>query len=429
MFIKNSFLFFFLLFSSPSFADSCSKIFEGKTTQANATTILGRAQTSNGSVIKVALLNEIQASTEDLIPFLLFMREKLSKEGYALVLPTYADSYDGTDEIKNYIDSVVQNISQNQVLINFAYEDENGKDTYSGDYNNLVLKNFNLDLNTVKNISIGFLKDSSSSELNLKKQILYGLIGLGSAFDFLDFQEVFKSYFTDKEKEIVNKEISKWDEVNQEEKRNFFRGLYTIWKLQNTQTRDKEEQNLNQADIIFILNTGYSSLLSLFIQNIRKEGVQKYREFLDINEYFFNMTSTRGDTVWFVAIREMVKILIEAGADINYPISSYGSLLNMFILNRSEEMSKIVIEAGADVNQGDSDGDTALHLAAREGFPGLVKMLLKYGANIEAKNNSGKTPLNEAIKSEKIEIAKILIGYGANIEFITSNKNQSRDKN
>ena len=60
---------------------------------------------------------------------------------------------------------------------------------------------------------------------------------------------------------------------------------------------------------------------------------------------------------------------------------------------------KVLIEAGADVNAQDSDGATPLTLAAQEDNPMIVMELIKAGADVNLTRHDGATPLHMAAQN------------------------------
>jgi len=87
----------------------------------------------------------------------------------------------------------------------------------------------------------------------------------------------------------------------------------------------------------------------------------------------------------------------------------------------AEEAVKLLVEAGADVNASNEADFTALHAAVFRGWNEVVEYLVKQGANINARDYRGRTPyrLAEGAKQsfqfqEWPETAKLLERLGAN---------------
>jgi ankyrin repeat protein len=57
------------------------------------------------------------------------------------------------------------------------------------------------------------------------------------------------------------------------------------------------------------------------------------------------------------------------------------------------EAVRLLLEAGADINQTNEAGDTALHGAAGTGAPSVIQLLADHGAILDVKNKAGQTPL------------------------------------
>ncbi|XP_030835495.1 ankyrin repeat domain-containing protein 17 isoform X5 [Strongylocentrotus purpuratus] len=79
------------------------------------------------------------------------------------------------------------------------------------------------------------------------------------------------------------------------------------------------------------------------------------------------------------------------------------------------DIVKLLLEYGADANAQSSAGNTPLMYACNGGHEEIVKILLDQGANIEDHNENGHTPLMEAASSGHVNIAKILLEKGAGI--------------
>ncbi|SMG50314.1 ankyrin repeat domain-containing protein [Dethiosulfovibrio salsuginis] len=98
---------------------------------------------------------------------------------------------------------------------------------------------------------------------------------------------------------------------------------------------------------------------------------------------------------------EIISILIEAGADINYRDAEGMTPLMYFALNDMElESTSLIIESGADVNAKDYNGKSVLMYTlgsmASHGNPSLIPVLVKNGADINYRDPMGNTVLQYA---------------------------------
>lgn len=84
---------------------------------------------------------------------------------------------------------------------------------------------------------------------------------------------------------------------------------------------------------------------------------------------------------------------LDAGTNINEkdPFGGSSPLISAALFDKPE-MAKILIDAGADINFQNNDGSTALHVAAFFCRPEIVKMLLEKKADKTIKNKYGATP-------------------------------------
>lgn len=96
--------------------------------------------------------------------------------------------------------------------------------------------------------------------------------------------------------------------------------------------------------------------------------------------------------------REALKQHIAAGTNINEkdPFGGSSPLISAAVFGKPEE-AKILIDAGADINFQNNDGSTALITAAFFCRPEIVKMLLDAGADKTIKNKYGATAYESVI--------------------------------
>lgn len=90
--------------------------------------------------------------------------------------------------------------------------------------------------------------------------------------------------------------------------------------------------------------------------------------------------------------REAVKQHIAAGSDINEkdPYGGSSPLISAALFGKTE-IAKLLMDAGADINFQNNEGSTALHTASFFCRPEIVKMLLDKKADKTIKNKYGST--------------------------------------
>ena len=137
---------------------------------------------------------------------------------------------------------------------------------------------------------------------------------------------------------------------------------------------------------------------------------------------------------------EIVKLLLNRGADLNFQADDGTTPLISALHNQYVEIVKLLLKRGANPNiripDTDDDppspwtiGDTPLIITIKEGHPTrgveIVKLLLKYGANPNIQNIGNQTALMLVIwnreprthiwtNAERVEIVKLLLKHGAN---------------
>jgi len=93
---------------------------------------------------------------------------------------------------------------------------------------------------------------------------------------------------------------------------------------------------------------------------------------------------------------EVVKNLIEKGADVNATDDGQYSSLHLAVLNSNFEIAHALLEAKCNVNHLNVDKFTPLHSASSQGNPKFIQLLINYGADPSLKDARGKTPIELA---------------------------------
>eukprot|EP00731_Ephydatia_muelleri_P032874 Em0024g418a len=112
---------------------------------------------------------------------------------------------------------------------------------------------------------------------------------------------------------------------------------------------------------------------------------------------------------------DVVKTLIEAGANIHQAEKDGQSPLFISCLNGHLDIVKTLIEAGANINQATKKGGSSLGAASYKGHLNIVKTLMEAGANINHADENGESPLFITSQNGHLDVVKTLIEAGANI--------------
>jgi ankyrin repeat protein len=122
--------------------------------------------------------------------------------------------------------------------------------------------------------------------------------------------------------------------------------------------------------------------------------------------------------------KEALKQHIAAGSNINEkdPFGGSSPLITAAVFGKTEE-ARMLIDAGADLNFQNNEGSTALHTSAFFCRPEIVKMLLEKGADKTLKNKYGATPYASVaspyadVKSVYEMMEKVLSPMGLKLDY------------
>ena len=115
---------------------------------------------------------------------------------------------------------------------------------------------------------------------------------------------------------------------------------------------------------------------------------------------------------------EMFKVLIENGAEIDGPDGRWGSSPLLFAAQKGwKEIVEILLHAGADVNFKSKSGHDAIYFATDGDHTDIVKLLIEFGIDIDPKN------IYYASATDHIDMIELLLGHGIAINSKTRNGN------
>lgn len=135
-----------------------------------------------------------------------------------------------------------------------------------------------------------------------------------------------------------------------------------------------------------------------------------------------NYTDENGFNPLNIAIEsgdmELTKFLITNGANVNSLMQDGVSLIGYAIAQNNMDLLQILIENGANVNYtgGDSWANTPLQTASRLGLDNVVRILLTRNADINAVDMNGNTALHTAALNSQLSIVKLLLEKNPNLD-------------
>ena len=133
---------------------------------------------------------------------------------------------------------------------------------------------------------------------------------------------------------------------------------------------------------------------------------------------YVNCTYSDGDTPLHLASRygtqEICSALLSSGACLDEVNHAACTALHAAVMgNAGADLVRLLIERGAQIDAIDGSGETPLHYAARNGRIDLCELLVSKGANINIISDSECTPLVEAAMSGHVRSFLLLINLGA----------------
>lgn len=145
-----------------------------------------------------------------------------------------------------------------------------------------------------------------------------------------------------------------------------------------------------------------------------------------------NFKDMNGDTVLACVLdnrdnshaMEIVKVLLQFGADVNTKKDRWETLLLIAVRMNLENVAELLLELGCDAKAGDLGSCCSLRYAAQNDNGKLTEMLLKFGADASLKTDRDEvTPLHMAVSSNSYHAAFTLLKHGClgSHKFIRSN--------
>jgi ankyrin repeat protein len=114
---------------------------------------------------------------------------------------------------------------------------------------------------------------------------------------------------------------------------------------------------------------------------------------------------------------DIVKVLVDAGANINLKSKGEFSPLLYAVENKRKPIVEYLVSKGVNIDEKNGHlGNTALIKACEFGSLDIAKVLVDAGANINLKSKAGFTPLFYAVQKNHKPVVEYLISKGVNVD-------------
>lgn len=114
--------------------------------------------------------------------------------------------------------------------------------------------------------------------------------------------------------------------------------------------------------------------------------------------------------------RELIGVLLEAGADANVHAPGHWTPLTTAVYWSEIKLLDMLVAFGADVNRVDDHGKAPLHWACTIQDPVVVSRLLAAGADANVRTRSRDTPLHDAARFSTADVVSALLAAGADVD-------------
>ncbi len=175
---------------------------------------------------------------------------------------------------------------------------------------------------------------------------------------------------------------------------------------------ETEENGQKTTPFLIAARNGYEKVVRLLLKhfkvNIEQVGTVKFDGYV-----------IEGATgLWCAAGAghfEVVKTLLEQGANVNHPTFSNSTPLRAACFDGRLDLVRYLIQHNADIHIPNKYNNTCLMIACYKGHKEVVSFLLEKGANPDAKAHCGATALHFSAERGYLEIVKELICHKASL--------------
>lgn len=166
-----------------------------------------------------------------------------------------------------------------------------------------------------------------------------------------------------------------------------------------------KQQKFNALQKAKMLNSGINDMFLALYEDDIKTVSQKLEQGIDVNA-----KNDTGQTLLHATQNmDMVKMLISKGANVN--AIDDDSMTPMF--NKDIDLIKVLVEAGADIMHRTKKGNTTVMWYTYSGYMEAIEYMISLGVDVNAKNEDGQTAYDIAETFGHLKLLKYLKTIGA----------------
>lgn len=161
------------------------------------------------------------------------------------------------------------------------------------------------------------------------------------------------------------------------------------------------------------------------IQAIKAGNDAKLRALLAEFKQFIDSQDQDGNTLLKIAVlnsqANIVKTLLDEGADVNAPDSTGTICLLTAVDIGNKDVVRLLVDRGSYLNGRNDNYETPLSLAVAKKNADVVSILLDKHANVNITDSFGNSPLHVAVANGDLQICKLILEKGKDVELDLQN--------
>ena len=172
----------------------------------------------------------------------------------------------------------------------------------------------------------------------------------------------------------------------------------------------QREKEINEKDLMASSGEGMAWRVRTLLLRGVDPNCKSY-----VPDYHLGVKRVMTPTCWaaYKGRLEVLKVLLEAGADPNTADGNGNCPLHWAATRGFKSTAQLLLDSGADIDKTDKRGQTPLYWAARIGHTDVVRMLLNAGADPNKRNLRGESPLDGPVGIGDMDVVLLLLDAGA----------------